>query len=95
MSPVGGPLDAGNVLVEYDSDTNPRTLAHELMHYLGLWHLTETAQPDIHDPIGDTPHYDDSNLMSPGLDGGFSLTDQQRDIARRHPILVGGDNRCE
>ena len=94
VSPVGGPVSGGIVVVEYTTASLPRTLAHELTHFLGLWHLTESAQPDIHDPLPDTPLYDDNNLMSVELFGGVSLSDQQVSIVRRHPILRGALNGC-
>ena len=94
LSPVGGPMVGGTVLLAYGSGSNPRTLAHELSHFLGLWHLTEAAQSDIHDPLPDTPHYDGDNLMSVVPDGGTSLTQQQVALVRRHPVLRGAENAC-
>lgn len=94
LSPVGGPLVGGTVLLAYQPGGNPRTLAHELSHFLGLWHLTEAVQSDIHDPLPDTPHYDSENLMSAMPDGGTSLTQQQAELVRRHPLLQGAENVC-
>jgi len=46
-------------------DTFGATMAHELGHYLGLFHSSEMGfgQQQLHDPIPDTPQNDKSNLM--------------------------------
>ena len=94
LSVVGGPVQGGAIFLRVQQTDISRTLAHEICHYLGLWHLTETAQPDIHDPLSDTPFYDANNLMSAEQGGGSELSPQQVDIIRRHPLLRGATNRC-
>ncbi len=65
-------------------------LAHELGHYLGLFHTTERqaegADPKLatHDPIGDTPEFDKTNLMWWAAEGGVTLTPGQRFVMLRH-----------
>ena len=85
---VGGPLRHGAIFVAAQRLDNTRTIAHEIMHYLGLWHLTELERTDIHDPLGDTSLFDPNNLMSARADGGVELTPQQLSMVRRHPILT-------
>ncbi|MEC8022982.1 MAG: hypothetical protein VX223_03550 [Myxococcota bacterium] len=92
---VGGPPSQSAVLIDAGRFRVPRTIAHEAMHYLGLWHLTEVAQPDVHDPLSDTPFYDQNNLMSSDIEGGTALSAQQILMSRRHPILLGASNPCD
>ena len=92
---VGGPPSQSAVLIDAGRFRVPRTVAHEAMHYLGLWHLTEVAQPDVHDPLPDTPFYDRNNLMSSDIEGGTALSSQQILLSRRHPILLGASNPCD
>ena len=88
--PPGAP--AGAVVVRGDAPALGRTIAHELGHYLGLFHLTEPASPDIHDPLSDTPLADPDNLMA--VDGdGLVLTPDQRAVAREHPAVRGSCER--
>jgi len=72
-------------------------LAHELGHFLGLYHTTQTGS--VHDPIGDTPQCasgtaiadcpDYDNLMFPNfpLDRPLLLSDGQRLVLRNNPML--------
>ena len=76
-----------------------RVIAHELGHFLGLWHTSE-ADASLHDPVADTPECKlppghvvlsrqdcpgvEPNLMFPLGTKGI-LTNDQRAIARRHP----------
>lgn len=68
------------------------TLAHELGHYLGLYHNTEKGDPEkpeltTHDPIADTEDSDKTNLMWWASEGGLTLTDGQRFVVMRHPSV--------
>jgi len=70
-----------------DDDVGPQTIAHEIAHFLGLWHVSETYP----DPIADT---DDTNatctnLMSYcGVETG--LTPGQVRVIRASPLVRPG-----
>jgi hypothetical protein len=61
-------------------------MAHELGHYLGLFHVTETGLGKIHDPISDTQPFSTTNLMSTQLSGG-EITVEQGKVLRLHPAI--------
>lgn len=75
-----------------------RTMAHEIGHYLGLFHVHESDGTSL-DPLGDTPRclnapdFENcntaamSNLMHWAKGEGTELTAEQRTILRRAPIL--------
>jgi len=68
------------------------TLAHEIGHYLGLYHTTENnkgkpPEQKIHDPIADTPEDDKTNLMWWAAEGGVALTKGQSFVMLRHPSV--------
>ena len=72
-----------------DSDLLGNTAAHELGHYLGLFHSTEketagTTLSGMHDPISDTPEDDKSNLMWWASEGGITLSPGQGFVLLRH-----------
>lgn len=81
-----GPLARGGPVLEAGASDLARALAHELGHYLGLWHTFESFKPDIKDPLGDTPTFVSDNLMNPGSPG-FDLTAMQGAVMRRHPAV--------
>ena len=62
-----------------------RALAHELGHYLGLFHPRESDDVTL-DPLGDTPNAP-TNLMFLSASGGADLTESQRDVIRTSPLL--------
>ena len=62
------------------------TAAHEMGHYLGLFHSSEMPFVGIHDPLPDTPDNDAQNLMyfeGSATDG--ILTPQQGAVMRANP----------
>ena len=60
------------------------TMAHEVGHYLGLFHSSELPFLGLHDPLPDTPENDQQNLMFfSGL--GDQLTPQQTTVLRNNP----------
>ena len=96
LSPVPGPYgdaaDHTGVVVWADTPRDvPRVLAHELGHYLGLWHTYEAKNPALKDPLGDTPVGDSNNLMTPGADGDM-LSPEQGIVVRGHPAV---QHTCE
>ena len=71
---------------------------HEIGHYLGLYHTSEDGGV-YHDPLNDTPvscnadNCWDTNLMDPFGLALYSLTEDQRYVLMRHPLvqLVGAE----
>jgi len=61
-------------------------MAHEIGHFLGLFHTTEGANHTIHDPLPDTPKGVTGNLMAPTLDT-MELTEGQGRVMRLHPAI--------
>ncbi|MSP90274.1 MAG: hypothetical protein EXR79_00475 [Myxococcales bacterium] len=75
-------------------DVLGRTLAHEIAHWLGLFHTTEAPPASgigAHDAIPDTGDDDVSNLMhwSPAAGSG-KLTLQQTNVLHGHPLVGAG-----
>lgn len=61
--------------------------AHELGHFLGLFHTSESnafGGPQIHDPLPDTPQNDESYLMH-ATGGGDILSEWQGIVIRNNP----------
>ena len=63
------------------------SLAHELGHYLGLWHTREAGEQGVLDPLPDTPAVSKDNLMTVDLLGDV-LTPSQAEVMRRHPAIT-------
>jgi len=62
-------------------------MAHELGHYLGLWHTREAGAQGVLDPLPDTSPVSDDNLMTVDLLGSV-LTDGQGQVMRGHPAVT-------
>ncbi|HWM84553.1 MAG TPA: hypothetical protein VNO33_01920 [Kofleriaceae bacterium] len=79
---------SGVVVARLDGgDELARVLAHELCHYLGLWHVQHASRTGaLHrDPLDDTEP-DRGNLMDEAGKGTL-LTPGQRFVLARHPLL--------
>ncbi len=107
-----GPFDADRsnaaVLVSTDAYTTDgfldveglsSTIAHEVGHYLGLYHTSESNGAQ-HDPLPDTPECDgavctpsfENNIMTAG--GGanrLTVTANQAFVMRQHPLCQPAD----
>ena len=84
-----------------DTDGLGTTAAHEIGHYLGLYHTSERDGSE-HDPVGDTPECADGEVACAdagnvmfwtGGGGRNKLTAGQGAVMRRHP-LVSPRRRC-
>lgn len=97
---VRGSEHAG-VAVRYrelgDAEENGRELgvviAHELAHFLGLYHTREASffnAPPIFDEIADSPDGDDAdeNLMFFGADENITLSEGQARVLRTSPLVI-------
>jgi hypothetical protein len=82
-----------------DLDGLATTLAHEIGHYLGLYHTSE-PNGQLHDPIPDTPECAGGicdaafldNIMTPGQGARrYLLTPGQGEVLRRHPLCLPRD----
>ena len=73
------------IVVPLGGDPLGPAMAHEIGHYLGLFHTRE-LQGAIFDPLADTPEQSQDNLMTPDL-RGTSLTPEQGSVARNHPLV--------
>jgi hypothetical protein len=78
VSPADGSLDVSGLAV---------TCAHEIGHYLGLYHTVERDGRE-HDPIADTADDDTSNIMYwTGGSTRHRLSDGQGAVMRLHPLV--------
>lgn len=102
--PMSGDWPSAGVLVSttafasgemLDPEMMAVSTAHEMGHYLGLYHTSERSQ--FHDPISDTPECDNEgfcfddefarNLMTPGgSPDRYIVTPGQGNVLRRHPL---------
>lgn len=89
---VDGSVRSG-VAIATDSVNAPgapsmgHVVAHEVGHYLGLFHTTENfAFPGMpeHDPLPDTPEYDESYLMH-AAGSGDKMSEWQGRVLRKNP----------
>lgn len=64
------------------------TMAHEVGHFLGLFHTSEQAffPPQVHDPLPDTPENDESFLMF-NTGSGNKLSEWQGRVMRQNPFV--------
>lgn len=112
ISPIRGSMSKDDaVALLLDASTSPEragaVLAHELGHYLGLFHTTESLWFMGYDPLSDTPECDRAlfasspnacpdrpNLMFPARDGQPdqpSLSAEQRHVVLGSPALTWTD----
>lgn len=75
-------------------DAFPLVVAHEVAHFLGLFHTREQARTgvrpiaDLIDDTADTFPEARANLMSPVAGDDDTLTSGQAEIVRAHPLVV-------
>ena len=88
-----GPRSGVVLATNAGQDLIGKVMAHEICHYLGLFHTTEadppTGQP-LHDAIPDTPETgDDTNLMYFKTSQAASkLTPQQAAVLQANPAVI-------
>lgn len=92
---VGGPRSGVALplpLMGSQPDRLGRVMAHEICHFLGLFHTSEQPQAGesrIHDTLPDTGEDDADNLMHwQPTTGAGKLTQQQRQILQASPWVV-------
>lgn len=85
-----GTPHSGVALALADIGDNPallgNVLAHELGHYLGLFHTTEKTETNF-DPISDTPEGTGENMMFWAANGEYGISEGQAFVMLRHPSV--------
>lgn len=84
--PAGPRTGRSGVVVAVDLPDPGLGMAHEIGHYLGLWHTRELGSAGVVDPLPDTPVPGYDNLMYPTA-GGSVLTEGQGAVLRLHPLV--------
>ena len=79
-----GSLMSGVAIALKHKVTDGFVIAHELGHYLGLFHSSERPQTMIHDQLSDTLENDDTNLMFYEV-AGSKLSSSQYKVIRLNP----------
>lgn len=82
---VSGVAVSMRELHEQSADVS-RIVAHEVGHFLGLYHATEVFLAEVGDPLDDTPLGDESNLMHAQPQGSF-LSPEQGRVLRLNPFV--------
>jgi len=88
----GGVAIQNNPIVNGNEGAAAALAAHEMGHYLGLFHTTEIGGA-FSDPLDDTEVSCDAsdcwetNVMNPYLYGSVALTEDQRWVVLRHPLV--------
>ena len=103
--PLGSDLATSAVLVAsgafvdfegyLDVPAMAETVAHEIGHYLGLYHTSEQDR-QFHDTIADTVECNEQgcpaefwdNLMTPGSSNRTVITAGQASVIRNHPLCI-------
>lgn len=87
---VKGTVASGVAVMSHQIPGGPpvsHIFAHELGHYMGLFHTSEQnlfGGPQMHDPLPDTPQNDESYLMH-ATGGGDILSEWQGIVIRNNP----------
>lgn len=94
----GSGIAVATAMMVGDAQSFGRTLAHEIAHYLGLFHTSE-SDGSVLDDLEDTPECrpdpdrndckgrGDDNLMYWAKTSGTVLSEQQRAVLRANPLL--------
>lgn len=86
--PLADTIYSGVVAARLDGgDELARVLAHEIGHYLGLWHVDHVSRSGARtsDPLDDTEPWTDNLMEEHGR--GTRLTRDQGEVMRLHPLV--------